>query len=497
MIKPLRIRPNIWWALYFVWGILVSVLLFEYASSRDGGMIVPEDLLKSIRLPSETTWMGIYLNGQKIGFTRSELTPLEDGGYEISEISQMQAAMMGTKQQMSLRMNAITDSVLALVYFDGEFNTQQYSASFKGEYKDKVLKISITTGGRTTEKVFPSTEPLYLSQAIKPLLQGGRLHSGDSLKLTGFDPIGLQMQDLIVVGADFQQHILFGKEVRARKLLSKMENIESAMYVDEQGDIIAEFGPLGLVMRRESAESALTFPDDTEIVDFLNIYSIKPTGVINNPRECKKAVYKVKGFSLEGLSNASNRQLIISDSLLSVNTYHTTPKENINETHFSWLKPSPLIESDAPEIVEVAKEIVRGGKNSLDTLGLISDWIFSNIKKKPSAGLPSAMAVLKQREGDCNEHSVLFTAMARAIGFPSRIVMGLVYQDGKFYYHAWTAAFVDGQWYEFDPTFGQRTADAARIALISGDLSTAIEIAPAIGKIEIDIINEKLDANDE
>lgn len=472
---------------------MLTVLLCEGARSRDGGMKAPEELLRATRLPPETVWMGIYLAGQKIGFIQSELEPLPEGGYEISEISRMQAAILGVMQRMRLQMTAVTDSALALVSFDGEFATEQYSAIFKGRHYQRILKIELTTGGRTTEKVFPAPEPLYLSQAVKPLLQGGRLHSGDSLILSGFDPISLQMQDLVVVGADNQTHLLFGQEVRARKLITRMENLESVLYVDDHGEVIAEFGPMGLVMRRESAETALAMSDETAAVDFLNLYAVKPQGAFNSPRQCKLAAYKIRGFDVSVLPEVSGRQCLQEDSSLIV-VYIPNPEVSASKFDSLWLNPAPLIESNAPEIIRAAQDAVKGGKTRLDSLGLLSEWVFKTVNKKPSAGLPSALAVLQQKEGDCNEHSALFTALARSLGIPARIQMGLVYQNDRFYYHAWPTARVDSQWFEFEPTFGQRLADAARIALTTGDLSAAIKITPAVGNIEIEILAEK--AND-
>ncbi len=53
---------------------------------------------------------------------------------------------------------------------------------------------------------------------------------------------------------------------------------------------------------------------------------------------------------------------------------------------------------------------------------------------KMSLSIPSALEVLEQRAGDCNEHTVLFTALARAAGIPCRVATGLAWSTGQFYY---------------------------------------------------------------
>ena len=65
-----------------------------------------------------------------------------------------------------------------------------------------------------------------------------------------------------------------------------------------------------------------------------------------------------------------------------------------------------------------------------------------SLEKKPTVSLPSALEVLKTRVGDCNEHTALYVAMARSLGLPARIAVGLVYLRGAFYYHAWPEVYV-------------------------------------------------------
>ena len=81
--------------------------------------------------------------------------------------------------------------------------------------------------------------------------------------------------------------------------------------------------------------------------------------------------------------------------------------------------------------------------------------------------------MLAAGKGDCTEHSVLFVALARALGIPSRQVHGLVYAryaDAKdaLYWHAWAEVLSGGEWIAVDPTFGQPVADATHVALGTG-----------------------------
>jgi Transglutaminase-like enzymes, putative cysteine proteases len=116
--------------------------------------------------------------------------------------------------------------------------------------------------------------------------------------------------------------------------------------------------------------------------------------------------------------------------------------------------------------------------------------VYDHIQKIPVVSIPSAVDVLKTREGDCNEHTVLFTALARAAGIPAKMNVGIVYMNGRFYYHAWPAVYV-GTWVDMDPTFGQTIADGTHIRLIEGDLNRQLDVIKLIGKIKLEVIEAR------
>ena len=104
-----------------------------------------------------------------------------------------------------------------------------------------------------------------------------------------------------------------------------------------------------------------------------------------------------------------------------------------------------------------AREIIGDEKDALKAVNLINKWVYRNIEKKPTISIPSALDVLETRRGDCNEHATLFVALCRSMGIPSKLCAGIVYTQGRFYYHAWSDVFV-GSWISVDPTMNQLPA---------------------------------------
>jgi transglutaminase-like putative cysteine protease len=96
-----------------------------------------------------------------------------------------------------------------------------------------------------------------------------------------------------------------------------------------------------------------------------------------------------------------------------------------------------------------------------------------------------ATDVLQTKRGDCNEHTTLYTALSRAAGIPTRISVGLVYEKGFFYYHAWPEIF-SGRWIAIDPTLGQFPADASHIRLLTGGIDKQSRILSVVGKIKVE-----------
>ena len=82
------------------------------------------------------------------------------------------------------------------------------------------------------------------------------------------------------------------------------------------------------------------------------------------------------------------------------------------------------------------------------------------------ANASTSLDVLDQMAGDCTEHALLFTALARAAGLLAREVGGVAYvYAGKplFGWHAWAEIHDGKQWVSVDPTWNQVYVDATHV----------------------------------
>jgi hypothetical protein len=87
------------------------------------------------------------------------------------------------------------------------------------------------------------------------------------------------------------------------------------------------------------------------------------------------------------------------------------------------LAPSPLIESDAPEVRKAADEAVGNAKNAWDKVKAVHQWVFQNIKHAGGQeNKQSTLKTLSARIGECAEKNSLAVAMLRSLGMPARLV---------------------------------------------------------------------------
>jgi transglutaminase-like putative cysteine protease len=209
-------------------------------------------------------------------------------------------------------------------------------------------------------------------------------------------------------------------------------------------------------------------------------------------------------MKLDGLSIDSNDMQDVGESLQAgileiVDPRSLQPRRAPADLAAS-LRPEPFIESDDPAIRAEAEKAIAGVTGARARAERLTRVVNAMLDKKATVGLPSAREVLRTKVGDCNEHTALYVAMARSIGLPARIAVGLAYTQGAFFYHAWPEVYIDegagrGLWLPVDPTFNEFPADAMHVRLLRGGLDKQAAILPLIGTLKMDILDLELAPN--
>ena len=465
------------------------------------------------RYGSNAQWRGVYYRGDKIGFTVSQIVPTGDG-FELQEDGRLQMSLLGASTAAALHTSARVDSTFALRSFDFSLNPGTGAVVVRGRVEPASpnakararLVIAITSGGATRTETRELDEVPVLSQNFSRLLAGGRLTAGSRQQWTIFDPATLRNQPVTVEIGDREVVRNAGERpIPAFRVDMAYQGLRTTSWITDTGDVVREESPLGLITVRESADRAQTLSVPGRVqTDLLQAAAVVPAmrQRIDEPRDVRRLRLELDGADLTNADLDGAGQKVIG-STIELTDPQTLQAGPADEEAREYLKPEPLIESDAPEIRAEAEKAIAGAVGPRARAEKLTRYVNALLDKKPTVSLPSAREVLRTKVGDCNEHTALYVAMARSIGIPARIAVGLTYVrgiTGAFYYHAWPEVYIDegsgrGLWLPVDPTLNEFPADATHVRLARGGLDKQAAILPLIGRIKMKVLDLTLDEN--
>lgn len=437
-------------------------------------------------------WRGVYYRGDKIGFMVGETVPV-DGGFELREDGRLQMALLGATTAARVRTLVRVDPQFTLRSFEFSLDPGTGAVEVEGTVVDGTrldLTIATPSGRRTESRPLPEVPALSLS--VPRRLAAAGLRAGAHHELSLFDPATLRNAPLVVDVEAREVVNAAGRPVPAFRVRTQFGGITSLSWITDTGEVVKEESPLGLVVVRETQERAVDLGVSGEIrSDMLEAAAVVPSPPvrIDDPGAVERLRLRLR--NAEGLDPADLEgagQAVAGDAF-EIRDLQRAALGPPDPLATRFLAPEPFIESDAPEIVAEARTATSGASGPRERAERLVRHVSELLEKKPTVSLPSALEVLRTRVGDCNEHTALFVALARASGLPARIAVGLVYQRGGFYYHAWPEVYLEergrGLWLPADPTLNQFPADATHVRLARGGLDRQAVIMPLIGRLQM------------
>jgi hypothetical protein len=348
---------------------------------------------------------------------------------------------------------------------------------------------------------------------------GERPRAGGTQTLPVFDPIAMAQRDVAVkIEAEsvfvLQDSSVFNPQekrwvgarpdtIRAWRLsTSSGGNSGFSGWVDEQGRLVSATQLLGFTLERRPYEVAFeNWKADTrerggQVAADRDIYE---TTAISASKRLRKNLGELRvvlsGVDLNGFDVKGYRQRLRGDTLtitredsIALRAQYSLGGGIRSSVMALFLEPEPLLETRSPEIQALARKLRGTDADPRVVAERINRWVYDSLAKEISIGVPSALRTLRIRRGDCNEHSQLYVALARAAGVPARVAAGLAYVDGKFYYHAWPEVWLE-RWVAVDPTFGQFPADASHLRFTVGGLARQAELLRLMGALHVEVLS--------
>ncbi len=214
---------------------------------------------------------------------------------------------------------------------------------------------------------------------------------------------------------------------------------------------------------------------------------IEPTGISLTPEDLNVPGQKfegtVKDNLIEGIFEIEHKRYDGSNAPPFPHKY--------DETFNAYLTSAAFIESDDPVLIDKAREITAGSKDSWEAACRLSTWVAENIGYAiPGGG--TARKTYDIRAGECGAHSILLATFCRTVGIPARVVWGAMYVPnfgGAFGQHAWTEIYM-GQagWIPVDATAHENDfVDSGHIRI--GEYTS---MSTAFNGKEIEILDSRL-----
>jgi Transglutaminase-like superfamily len=460
----------------------------------------------------------IRMGDRTVGQATSRLDTVPEGGFELEDMMLIDLPALGQTGSAVVRSKVHLSPALVMESFSFSLDSEIGRFEAAGELgADSTLRVELNTGAAKQEVEYRVSEPPIFSAAVPiRLAMAGELEIGNTVQLPVFDPSTLSTRavevrvlahDTLLVPDSASMDprtrrwsVAHYDSVPAWQLAEIYGGVRVESWVDDDGRILRASSPLGFTMEKteyemarqgsEDMESVTVGAIDEDIVLSTAIQSNVDLGTVDEHAELR---FRLTGVELDGFQLDGGRQTLRGDTLIirredwdRLDAGYELPYKLMDLR--DELEPEPLIQSDDKRIIDGARRIAgRWDRDPKEATERLTRRINQMLEKTVTFSVPSAVQVLEARSGDCNEHTVLFVAMARSLGLPARTAVGLVYLNDAFYYHAWPEVWL-GEWVAVDPTFGQVPADAAHIRFVIGGLAQQFEIIRLIGRLNIEVL---------
>lgn len=488
----------------------------------------PQKLAEAaLRLSPSATYFAVEQSGKVIGFASTTIDTLTNG-IDAIDYFVVDFPVGGELQRTSKRSIVKLSRGLSLRTFDTQVDSRQPPVHTGGraDGDSAIVFVKYSTTVSTDSQRVSVHGPVVLPPVVPiAIALGNRPTVGGSYSLPTFDPatmtpattqfkVDAESLFTLADSAKFDEDkgewfSVLTDTVRAWHVASRDSKPAFSEWIDAQGRVVQSTLPDGLVLKRTAYELAFenwriahdrATASNAGTGDILERTVIAAGAKLGRARLISMTV-QLGAPNLSGYDFDGGRQHFSGDTLRVVRekdaaigkgmpTWGELHAREIRTKFPTELQAEPTLQIHEGEILHLAIGIAGLERDPKVIAQKLNQWVNDSVAKAVTYGVPNALAIERSRKGDAIEHAQLFVALSRSLGIPARVVSGLMYLNGKFYYHAWAEVWL-GDWVAVDPTFGQFPADAARLRFAIGGVSRQTELLQLMGNLKIKVLEAK------
>lgn len=480
-LSPLPSRPLPWRPLIvLLWLALVAILLGRDFFIREVDLR-EDDIIARGR---QESYMGVYFKDQRMGYVMTRIQT-EAEAVHVEQEGILRLQILGKEHPVRMAGTAQLSPGFLLENFEFSLTSPFYSMKSRGRVSGTTIDFSMDSGKGRIEDSIILERPPYFTMNQRGHLLNLDLQKGDKVRLPAFDPLTLSGKESLITYQGREKILIKGTVHDLHHFRELVSGIKVNFWLDDKGKVIKEESPAGFVFLAEPKFKALNIVGSEE--DLLAAVAVDYQGRLPNLSTSPFVRYRL-GLPEEGIFDLTGGRQEFGASIVTIRNEGNSGLGTCDGAE-KYLTATPYVQSEAPAITTLATEIIANTEDSLAQIQALATWVYDNLDKRPVIGLPDALTTLETRQGDCNEHAVLFAALTRAAKLPSRIAAGVMLHEGRFYYHAWNEVCTSQGWLSVDTSRNQLPADLSHIRFVIGETSEQLRIGSLLGNLEITVLD--------
>lgn len=459
-------------------GLILFISVFEFILSAS---------IFAAELVSKEYWTEVFICNQKVGYYHYKVEPGILNGEDIYNFDVRFSSMPDESGDFFKEYQTIvTDKELKLKSCDKIIKNKEEEISIKAVKENGKLSLTINRNGYVIERIIAVSEDVYSDFVLTEKIAIDKLNIGEH-RFKVFDEEKLVLLEKNIKILESSEDVINGKTTRIIKTEEK-DNVYKDIIVKkkiaEDGTLLTlqsdELNYLILKSAKLQAESRgkvepllppRTLPFDTCFLRPEDVTYLKIEMKLERP-EAIDAVFLDTRQSLSKIDDTENAYFLSLES--AANDISSIPLQEVPADSLKpYLADSVYLNMNDPAIIKLATELTAENKDTISQVKNISKWIQKNIQPEITGSFLSAKESIEAQKGDCSECSILFCALARCLGIPTKMVVGVSYAFGALSGHMWNEVYVDNKWIPVDSTINQVGIDAVHIKFLETDFDYA------------------------